>query len=985
MVGRTIGQYRILERLGEGGMGEVYLAEDLKLKRKAAIKFIAADLVRDDARRQRFVQEATLAASVDHPHVAAIFDVDQADGQTYIAMEYVRGRPLRALLKDGALPPRRAIELAIQIADALARVHEAGVTHRDLKPENVIVSGDGYAKIIDFGIAKLVDQAHGAEDGTLLQVRTTEGELKGTVAYMSPEQARGAAVDARSDVFTFGVLLHELFTGQAPFRRSSTAETLSAILTESSPPIVNVDAAITPEIERIVRKATAKDLESRYQHMRDVVVDLRGLRERIAASHHATSTTASIPASAATPRRNVAAMVAAVLLVVAAIAAAVWYFRPRPAASPRADATASSRPVIAILNFEQLGGAADTAWLASGLSSMLVTGLAQSPEIQVVTRDRLDDAARQIGRDRFDVVDAGARAEVIRRAGATFVVNGTIVHTADELRIDARVEDVAGGRVILADNVRGKDPLSLADDLAARIRTRLNVRPQADVRRVSDLTTSSLDAYRVYTEASEAFSNVRTADAKRLFEQAIAIDADFAMAHLGLAGVHQVAGEMAEATRHLRDAAGHVDRLSEREALILRASIARHEGRFADALPLFETVIAKYPDAIEAHVGAFQIYETLGEPTKAVGVIEHATRSLASNGPLWNILGYAYLGDGRVDDAVRAFETYVRLRPGEPNALDSLAEGLLVQGNLAAAEDTARRAIQAGRAGSAVTLSWILATAGELEESVTAAPTPHVAAAVALARLGRRREAEAALGQLRLTAEKNADRDRLGLLPLIEAALALEYGDCGRARAAVVRAKAAADGDRRRAPLLIHPTAFSHLVIGTCDARSGDLTAARARLAEQQRVGPATAPTLLWWRGLLEGEIALAAGDASSAEALFRRAEPGRTLPFNRSGPVGMITVLAHSIILRDGVARALYAQRRIDDAIAEYRRLLKMERGATLVPIYEPRYHLAIARLLTKQGKPAEARVEYQRFLDYWQKADGGRPELAEARAAVR
>ncbi|HEY6214079.1 MAG TPA: serine/threonine-protein kinase, partial [Vicinamibacterales bacterium] len=236
MIGATIGHYRVLERIGEGGMGEVYLAEDLRLKRKAAIKVVAADLTRDASRRQRFVQEATLAASVDHPHIAAIYDIGQADGRTFIAMEYVRGETLRRALHAGPLPLRRTLDLAIQIGDALAKVHEHGVIHRDLKPENVLVSADGYAKLIDFGLAKLTEPA--AADAaaeaaaTVAPVRTGDGVVLGTMAYMSPEQARGQTIDARSDIFSFGVVLHEMLTRASPFRRSSAAETVSAILTE---------------------------------------------------------------------------------------------------------------------------------------------------------------------------------------------------------------------------------------------------------------------------------------------------------------------------------------------------------------------------------------------------------------------------------------------------------------------------------------------------------------------------------------------------------------------------------------------------------------------------------------------------------------------------------------------------------------------------------------------------------------------------------
>ena len=210
-------------------MGEVYLAEDTKLKRQVSLKFLSKDLTQNEERKQRFIQEARAAAGIEHPHIAAIHDIDEAEGRTFIAMEYVRGESLRETINAGKLNLRRSLELGFQIADGLAKAHERGVVHRDIKPENVLVSEDGYAKIIDFGLAKLLEplvQPEGSEE-TATKLRTKEGLVMGTVSYMSPEQARGQTIDARSDIFSFGVLFYEMLSGKAPFRKSNLAESLS--------------------------------------------------------------------------------------------------------------------------------------------------------------------------------------------------------------------------------------------------------------------------------------------------------------------------------------------------------------------------------------------------------------------------------------------------------------------------------------------------------------------------------------------------------------------------------------------------------------------------------------------------------------------------------------------------------------------------------------------------------------------------------------
>ncbi|HLE21009.1 MAG TPA: serine/threonine-protein kinase, partial [Vicinamibacteria bacterium] len=267
MLGSTVSHYKILEKIGEGGMGEVYLAEDTKLKRRVSLKFLPEELTRNDERKQRFVQEARAAAAIQHPHIAAVYDVDEADGRTFIAMEYVPGESLRKTIESGKLDFRRSLELGFQIADGLAKAHEKGVVHRDVKPDNVLISEDGYAKIIDFGLAKLLEPIVPANEDSgdmETKLKTRDGLVMGTVSYMSPEQARGETIDARSDIFSFGVLFYEMISGRSPFQKKSVAESLSAVLHET-PPALSSSTELPPDVRRVLRKALAKNVSERYQ------------------------------------------------------------------------------------------------------------------------------------------------------------------------------------------------------------------------------------------------------------------------------------------------------------------------------------------------------------------------------------------------------------------------------------------------------------------------------------------------------------------------------------------------------------------------------------------------------------------------------------------------------------------------------------------------------------------------------------------------
>ena len=281
--GRRLGPYEIVETIGVGGMGEVYRARDARLDRDVAIKVLPAALVADPVRRARFVQEARAASALEHPHIAVIHDIADVDDLTFIVMELVRGEPLSALLQRGPIAPSRSIELAIEIAEALSRAHETCIIHRDLKPANIMVTGDGHAKVIDFGLAKLSDTPDDAPSRatTIAEGLTASGMVVGTAAYMSPEQATGVAIDHRSDIFTFGIVLQEMVTGTPPFRRRSGVDTMHAIVHDAPPRLPASIGEATDICSKSSIDVSAKPPDDRYQAMQAVSADLRIARRRL--------------------------------------------------------------------------------------------------------------------------------------------------------------------------------------------------------------------------------------------------------------------------------------------------------------------------------------------------------------------------------------------------------------------------------------------------------------------------------------------------------------------------------------------------------------------------------------------------------------------------------------------------------------------------------------------------------------------------------
>src|SRR5437764_8560334 len=286
MIGKTVGHYRITAKLGAGGMGEVFLAEDTRLERKAAIKFLPAEMAADPGRRQRFLNEARAASALNHPHVCVVYDVGETeDGLPFIAMEFVEGQSLDALVRHGPLEIARVAEIAVQVADALDAAHGRRIVHRDIKPANISLNERGQVKVLDFGLAKRMPTGADGDDNTQDFHHTQQGQVLGTPYYMSPEQALARELDQRSDLFSFGVVLYELATGQRPFTGGSSAEIVNNIVHAQPPAIARLNYDVPPELERITLKCLQKQPDRRYQAARELLVDLKNLRRELDAKH----------------------------------------------------------------------------------------------------------------------------------------------------------------------------------------------------------------------------------------------------------------------------------------------------------------------------------------------------------------------------------------------------------------------------------------------------------------------------------------------------------------------------------------------------------------------------------------------------------------------------------------------------------------------------------------------------------------------------
>jgi eukaryotic-like serine/threonine-protein kinase len=955
--GRRIGRYEIGRLLGAGGMGEVYAARDTELGRDVAVKIATAGAA--DSRLRR---EAKHASRLNHPHICTIHEVGTFEGELYLVMEYVEGQPLSNLVRPDGLPVNKSLRYGIQVADALAHAHERDVVHRDLKGENVIITPHDRAKILDFGLAHSLSPQHLKELSASQESITAEGAVAGTLSYMAPELLRGARADARSDIWALGVLLYEMVAGRCPFAGATGFELSAAILHDRPAPL---PAHVPGPLQDVIRRCLEKNRDDRYQ----LAADVRSALEMLQAE-------SKVPSLWRLPSRALAAGVLLALLGGGALTWRLWSVR-QPAA-----ATSHTGPAVAILTFDNLSGNLETVWLSKGVPTMLLTALAQTPGLAIISTQRLQEVSKDNGARDLESLDRAHASDVARRAGATIAVAGSIVKAGPAIRIDAQVDDLSSGRVLAATSVAGSDVFALVDQLALRIRDSVGFRVAGRFRSITEVSSESLEAYRLYSNGVDAFANMRLDSARALLEQAVALDPTFAEAYLQLALLSGPAGRPADRSSYLRRAAEHSGRLSEPRRLLMEVELARDQGQFRNAARALDRLVARFPGMDAVATLAWQLHAPVVGPLPDVERVLALTSAVKAANPsstlARNTHGYALLNVGRFADAIREFEEYARLAPREPNPYDGLGDAYVMAGFPEKALESYSRARAIDPTFASPGRAWALAILGRYDEALRAEGSAPYLTAIMLARVGRYAEAHKTTAEALRTAEAGGNLAALSGLYLLSAVLAIEQHDYERALEDVRAARAALEKlpeQRKKFSL-----ALLHLIAGAAELRAGRPRAAHDHYESQGRLYQ-PAERGHWWRYALEGEIALSAADFTRATAAFERSEPPRK-QFVTSLVEG--SVLANDLVFRDGLARVAVARWDLRGAIDIYRRLLTYGPEQKWVAVFEPRYVLELARLHERAGDAPAARAEYERFLDFWKNADPALPEPFEARKAL-